>query len=134
MAVDLPSVLTYLGAFESGRAIALIDPALDADVLAGLVSRFRPAAVLSASGDAPAGYSARGADWVRDSAEGVTPHPDLAVLLPTSGSTGNPKLVRLSRAGDPGQRRRHRAGAAHRRRRGRAHAACRCTTATACRC
>jgi acyl-CoA synthetase (AMP-forming)/AMP-acid ligase II len=23
-------------------------------------------------------------------------HPDLAVLLPTSGSTGNPKLVRLS--------------------------------------
>ena len=25
------------------------------------------------------------------------PHPDLAVLLATSGSTGNPKLVRLSR-------------------------------------
>lgn len=97
MSIDLPSVLTYLGAFESGRAIALIDPALDADVLAGLVARFRPAAVLSASGDAPAGYSLRGADWVRDSAEGVTPHPDLAVLLPTSGSTGNPKLVRLSR-------------------------------------
>ncbi|SEF30490.1 Acyl-CoA synthetase (AMP-forming)/AMP-acid ligase II [Amycolatopsis pretoriensis] len=97
MSIDLPSVLTYLGAFESGRAIALIDPALDADVLAGLVARFRPAAVLSASGDAPAGYSLRGSDWVRDSAEGVTPHPDLAVLLPTSGSTGNPKLVRLSR-------------------------------------
>jgi acyl-CoA synthetase (AMP-forming)/AMP-acid ligase II len=97
MAVDLPSVLTYLGAFESGRAIALIDPALDADVLAGLVSRFRPAAVLSASGDAPAGYVTRGSDWVRSSAEGVEPHPDLAVLLPTSGSTGNPKLVRLSR-------------------------------------
>ncbi|WP_290058182.1 AMP-binding protein [Amycolatopsis solani] len=97
MSVDLDSVLTYLGAFESGRAIALIDPALDADVLAGLVSRFRPAAVLSASGDAPDGYSVRGADWVRDAAEGVRPHPDLAVLLPTSGSTGNPKLVRLSR-------------------------------------
>ncbi|MFJ7210877.1 AMP-binding protein [Amycolatopsis sp. NPDC098790] len=97
MAVDLPSVLTYLGAFESGRAIALIDPALDSDVLAGLVARFRPAAVLSASGDAPDGYSLRGADWVRSSAEGVEPHPDLAVLLPTSGSTGNPKLVRLSR-------------------------------------
>ena len=97
MSVDLPSVLTYLGAFESGRAIALIDPALDADVLAGLVERFRPAAVLSASGDAPAGYVTRGADWVRTSAEGVQPHPDLAVLLPTSGSTGNPKLVRLSR-------------------------------------
>lgn len=99
MSIDLPSVLTYLGAVESGRAIALIDPALDADVLAGLVARFRPAAVLSASGDAPDGYSTRGADWVRDAAEGVRPHPDLAVLLPTSGSTGNPKLVRLSRQG-----------------------------------
>ncbi|MGW4061788.1 AMP-binding protein [Amycolatopsis sp. NPDC004747] len=97
MSVDLPSVLTYLGAFESGRAIALIDPALDADVLAGLVSRFRPAAVLAASGDAPEGYTTQGADWIRSSADGVVPHPDLAVLLPTSGSTGNPKLVRLSR-------------------------------------
>ncbi|MFG1644298.1 AMP-binding protein [Amycolatopsis sp. NPDC049252] len=97
MSIDLPSVLTYLGAFETRRAIALIDPALDVDVLAGLVSRFRPAAVLSASGDAPAGYTARGSDWIRDSAEGIAPHPDLAVLLPTSGSTGNPKLVRLSR-------------------------------------
>jgi acyl-CoA synthetase (AMP-forming)/AMP-acid ligase II len=97
MSIDLDSVLTYLGAFESGRAIALIDPALDADVLAGLVSRFRPAAVLAASGAAPDGYVVRGDDWVRTSADGVQPHPDLAVLLPTSGSTGNPKLVRLSR-------------------------------------
>jgi acyl-CoA synthetase (AMP-forming)/AMP-acid ligase II len=97
MSVDLPSVLTYLGAFESGRAIALIDPALDVDVLAGLVERFRPAAVLSASGDAPSGYTTHGDDWVRSAADGVEPHPDLAVLLPTSGSTGNPKLVRLSR-------------------------------------
>ncbi|MEC3980541.1 AMP-binding protein [Amycolatopsis sp. H20-H5] len=101
MSVDLGSVLGYLGAFESGRAIALIDPALDADVLAGLVERFRPAAVLNAAAsppDAPpAGYAVSGANWRRESAAGVVPHPDLAVLLPTSGSTGNPKLVRLSR-------------------------------------
>ncbi|QWF80216.1 AMP-binding protein [Amycolatopsis sp. CA-230715] len=97
-AIDLDSVLRYLGAFESGRAVALIDPALDADVLSGLVERFRPAAVLSApEGDAPAGYRAEDGRWLRESAEGVAPHPDLAVLLPTSGSTGNPKLVRLSR-------------------------------------
>ena len=61
-------------------------------------------------------------------------HPDLAVLLSTSGSTGSPKLVRLSRdavaanaraiaeaLGDP-------ARPTSRRRR------CRCTTATGCRC
>ncbi|WP_394360349.1 AMP-binding protein [Amycolatopsis sp. SB7-3] len=98
MSVDLSSVLNYLGAFEAGRAIALIDPALDADVLAGLIERFRPAAVLSApDAPAPEGYSVSDGHWVRESAEGVEPHPHLAVLLPTSGSTGNPKLVRLSR-------------------------------------
>lgn len=100
MSLDLPSVLRYLGAFRAGRAIALIDPALDADVLSGLLERFRPAAVLAApEGDLPAGYAATagGTHWARESADGVVPHPDLAVLLPTSGSTGNPKLVRLSR-------------------------------------
>jgi acyl-CoA synthetase (AMP-forming)/AMP-acid ligase II len=98
MSVDLDSVLNYLGAFEAGRAIALIDPALDADVLAGLIERFRPAAVLSApDAPAPEGYGVTDKHWVRESAEGVEPHPELAVLLPTSGSTGNPKLVRLSR-------------------------------------
>ncbi|WP_410576991.1 AMP-binding protein [Amycolatopsis sp. lyj-108] len=98
MSVDLESVLNYLGAFEAGRAIALIDPALDADVLAGLIERFRPAAVLSApDAPAPEGYGVSDGHWVRKSAEGVEPHPHLAVLLPTSGSTGNPKLVRLAR-------------------------------------
>ncbi|MET0235715.1 MAG: AMP-binding protein [Kibdelosporangium sp.] len=98
MSQDLPSVLRYLGAFEAGRAIAMIDPSLDSDVLAGLVARFRPAAVLGADGDAPQGYRGKGATWERRDKQGVTPHPDLGVLLPTSGSTGNPKLVRLSRA------------------------------------
>lgn len=98
MSVDLDSVLNYLGAFEAGRAIALIDPALDAEVLGGLIERFRPAAVLSApDAPAPEGYGVSDGHWVRESAEGVEPHPQLAVLLPTSGSTGNPKLVRLSR-------------------------------------
>jgi acyl-CoA synthetase (AMP-forming)/AMP-acid ligase II len=98
MSVDLASVLRYLGAFEAARAVALIDTALDTDALVELVTRFRPAAVLAAPEDTPpAGYRATGGDWVREAAEGVAPHPDLAVLLPTSGSTGNPKLVRLSR-------------------------------------
>ena len=98
MAVDLDSVLRYLGAFEAGRAIALIDPALDTDVLVELIGRFRPAAVLAApESAAPPGYTASGDNWLRTAPEGVSPHADLAVLLPTSGSTGNPKLVRLSR-------------------------------------
>ena len=96
MSLDLESVLNYLGAFEAGRPIALIDPALDD--LGTLIVRFRPAAVLAApSTAAPPGYRMADGHWLRESADGVEPHPDLAVLLPTSGSTGNPKLVRLSR-------------------------------------
>jgi len=99
--VDLASVLRYLAAFEAHRAVALLDAGQDREVLLELVGRFRPAAVLGADGDAPDGYRngvVGGPAWVRSDAEGVTPHPDLAVLLPTSGSTGNPKFVRLSRA------------------------------------
>jgi long-subunit acyl-CoA synthetase (AMP-forming) len=36
--------------------------------------------------------------WIRKSAGHPGCHPDLALLLRTSGSTGNPKLVRLARS------------------------------------
>jgi acyl-CoA synthetase (AMP-forming)/AMP-acid ligase II len=99
--IDVPSILRYLGAFAAGRAVALLDPALEPSVLADLVRRFRPAAVLGTDGPAPPGYAtgtAAGAAWVRKDHKGTEPHPDLAVLLATSGSTGNPKMVRLSRS------------------------------------
>jgi acyl-CoA synthetase (AMP-forming)/AMP-acid ligase II len=100
-AVDVPSVLRYLAAFTSDRPVALLDACQDRDVLLALVAAFRPAAVLGADGTAPDGYrpaEVGGPAWVREAADGVSPHPDLAVLLPTSGSTGNPKFVRLSKA------------------------------------
>jgi acyl-coenzyme A synthetase/AMP-(fatty) acid ligase len=81
--------------------VALLDPSLEPVVLADLVERFRPAAVLGTDGEPPPGYapdSAAGAAWVRRDPGGTEPHPDLAVLLATSGSTGNPKMVRLSRS------------------------------------
>jgi acyl-coenzyme A synthetase/AMP-(fatty) acid ligase len=96
IAPDVPGVLSYLAALVANRPVALLDPAQDREVLDGLIARFRPAAVLGIHDVDPApGYSG---EWVREDADGVVPHEDLAVLLPTSGSTGNPKFVRLSRA------------------------------------
>ncbi|MFF4619990.1 AMP-binding protein [Nonomuraea jabiensis] len=86
---NLTSVLRYLAAWRSGRPIALLDPDLTPGALAELVGRFRPAALLGFTHAADGSPPPR-----RDAPE---PHPDLAVLLATSGSTGNPKLVRLSR-------------------------------------
>ncbi|MEZ7129068.1 AMP-binding protein [Nonomuraea sp. AD125B] len=86
---NLASVLRYLAAFRSGRPVALLDPDLSPGTLAELAARFRPAALLGFTHAADGSSPAR-----RDTPE---PHPDLAVLLATSGSTGNPKLVRLSR-------------------------------------
>ncbi|MGW0478498.1 AMP-binding protein [Nonomuraea sp. NPDC003214] len=86
---DLPSVVRYLAAWRARRAVALLDPDLPAAALAELAGRFKPAALLGFA-HAPHGATARSA--------GSPTHPDLAVLLATSGSTGSPKLVRLSRA------------------------------------
>jgi acyl-CoA synthetase (AMP-forming)/AMP-acid ligase II len=72
----------------------LLDP--DSDCLP-LIERFGPALVSGVSGPPPDGYRAEDGLWVRES-PAVEPHPDLGLLLTTSGSTGSPKLVRLSRA------------------------------------
>ncbi|GAA2596438.1 AMP-binding protein [Winogradskya consettensis] len=94
---ELGAVARYLGALAAGRPIALLDPELDPEVLHALVERFGPVQVTGVSSAPPAGYRAEGDTWLRET-PAIEPHPDLALLLTTSGSTGNPKLVRLSRA------------------------------------
>ena len=84
---DLDSVVTYLAALAGRHPVVLVgagvpgDEGRNRDILA----RYQPDVV--ARGDRletrPGGH------------DGL--HPDLALLLSTSGSTGSPKLVRLSR-------------------------------------
>ena len=84
---DVESVVTYLAALAGGHPVLLAAPG-DTERHADLVDRYRPD-VVQASG--------RPTVEVRPGT-GHDLHPDLAVLLSTSGSTGSPKLVRLSLA------------------------------------
>jgi acyl-CoA synthetase (AMP-forming)/AMP-acid ligase II len=98
---EIPAVARYLGALAAGRPVALLDPELPRPVLDGFVDRFAPALVTGVAGAPPDGYVAAdlpglGPVWSRTAAAAVVPHPDLVLLLTTSGSTGDPKLVRLS--------------------------------------
>lgn len=95
MPSEIPAVARYLGARRAGRPIVPLDPELDPAVLTALVERFAPVAVTGTTTGPPAGYTAVQDAWIRDTAAAPV-HPELGMLLATSGSTGNPKLVRLS--------------------------------------
>lgn len=92
------AVVAYLAALAAGHAVALLPPGLPSERSQAMLRRYRPDIILG--GEAPpAGWKADGALaglplWRRPAEGGL--HPDLCLLLATSGSTGNPRLVRLS--------------------------------------
>lgn len=90
----LETVVTYLAALAGGHPVLLQASGTDgAAGLDAMVDRYRPDVVVQAAADG-------GAPVIEHLAEGSRHafHPDLALLASTSGSTGSPKLVRLSRA------------------------------------
>ncbi|PZG21582.1 AMP-dependent synthetase [Micromonospora craterilacus] len=83
------SLVAYLGALYGGHPVLLV-PGGNTAALTALVEAYDPDVVLGpADGWA---VDERRTDTAHDL------HPDLALLLSTSGSTGSPKLVRLSAA------------------------------------
>jgi acyl-coenzyme A synthetase/AMP-(fatty) acid ligase len=105
----LPSVLHYLAAWESRRPICLLGADVRPTALTALVTQYRPVGVLgldgyTAAARPPAGFELDddpllGMLWRTTDRSHVAVHPDLALLMTTSGSTGSTKLVRLSRSG-----------------------------------
>lgn len=95
---DVPSIIAYLALLRAGHAVLLLSPGLPA--FGNLLTAYHPDLVI---GSEPLD------EFRAEEIEGVSVqvarrpadellHPELAVLLTTSGSTGSPKVVRLSHA------------------------------------
>ncbi|WP_138999200.1 AMP-binding protein [Rhodococcus zopfii] len=80
----LDPIVAYLAALAAGHPVLLV-PGGNTDTLAAMIEAYRPDVVVDDG-------------RFEEHAPGTTHdlHPDLALLLSTSGSTGSPKLVRLS--------------------------------------
>ncbi|MEL6893821.1 MAG: non-ribosomal peptide synthetase, partial [Actinomycetota bacterium] len=74
-------VLDYLAAMDAGHVVLLAS----SESLASLAATWNPDTIVDDAGVA-----------IRRSVPAQAMHPDLALLLSTSGSTGSPRLVRLS--------------------------------------
>ncbi len=95
-------LVTYLAALDADSALILVNASLNHDLLREFVAAYQPDWIFTPHPekgfeDYRAGQS--GIDGLLENSEqtDVKIYPELAVLLTTSGSTGSPKLVRLSR-------------------------------------
>lgn len=84
---DVDTVAALLGSMQAGHAVALFDPALPPASRDALETAYAPEWIVEA-GRVDRCLHADAGDL----------HPALTILLSTSGSTGSPKLVRLTRA------------------------------------
>lgn len=89
---SLGSVIAYLAALSTGYPL-LVSPGDNPEACSAVAEVYRPGIVIG--GGEVRGAVAGGGRGDRQ-AVGLGLHPDLALLLSTSGSTGSPKLVRLS--------------------------------------
>jgi acyl-coenzyme A synthetase/AMP-(fatty) acid ligase len=84
--MKLPTVVDYLALVRCGATLALLDPETPEAVLSDWISRYDPAATW--------GFAHR-PDFPCTTRSPEAPRLE-RILLPTSGSTGSPKFVRLS--------------------------------------
>ncbi len=95
---SIESLVAYLGALMAGCPL-LLAPADNASAFESLVAAYDPDVIIRTGAGGAGADSQVGHGLLLQEVREVTRHelhPDLALLLSTSGSTGSPKLVRLS--------------------------------------
>jgi len=95
---DIESIVAYIGTLRSGHTAVLLVANTDPELLSNLIRLYRPDYVWRSDADSgEVDYEYRSYQLIRHNVErDTTINPDLALLLSTSGSTGSPKMVRLT--------------------------------------
>jgi acyl-CoA synthetase (AMP-forming)/AMP-acid ligase II len=81
---DSATIVNYLACLLAGHPVLLLDANLHPDAKRDLIAHYQPELLLTS------------AEWQAGTPANSELHPDLTLLLSTSGTTGSPKLVRLS--------------------------------------
>jgi long-chain acyl-CoA synthetase len=97
------SIFFYINAIERGVVPIMVDAESDASLVNGLIKEYHPDFIFTPSTKGAHFENYLVVHYLRnytllksERLSSVTLHPDLALLLSTSGTTGSPKLVRLS--------------------------------------
>lgn len=85
---------TYISAMNSKHAVMLINEEINHDLLANIIKTYQPKWIIGLKSHE--GYEINENQLIRTKEIVTNIHPDLAILLSTSGTTGSQKFVRLS--------------------------------------
>ncbi len=104
---DFESCERLVESLAIGRAVMLVDPRLPVKKILSIFDTYRPQTVVFPStrqdirhelGKYSSGQIVSDDEWHVSGNRDEAIHPDLALLLSTSGTTGSPKFVRLSKS------------------------------------
>ncbi len=85
---------TYVSAMNSQHAVMLLSADINRELLEDIIIRYEPKWIVGL--ESYDGYERSSEYLVRIENINMNIHPDLAILLSTSGTTGSQKFVRLS--------------------------------------
>ena len=97
--LNAQSIICYLAALRAGQTALLINADLDEKSIGELKQHYQPEWIFEPVANHQSyEYEEEGYGLRRTQSTSRTPiHPDLALLLSTSGTTGSPKMVKLTR-------------------------------------